>query len=130
MDERQLRRELPSRRETVRRKVCIGGRNLYLDVGFFEDGRPGEIFIVVEKSGDAERFLLDHVARMTSIAVQYGAPLDEIIDGWLWTKGIICGPVVGDPKVKMATSALDYCAKHVLTHYFGRKELEHAHSGD
>ena len=117
------RLELPSHRETVRQKVSIGGRNLYLDVGFYQDKRPGEIFIVVEQSGDTERFLLDHVARMTSIAIQYGAPLDELMEGWLFTKGKIAGPVVGHEHIKFATSALDFVARHILLTYFGRADL-------
>lgn len=120
------RLELPARRETTRLKVRIGGTKLYLDLGFYPEPKAiGEMFIVVERTGGHERFLLDELARMTSLAVQYGAPLEDLMEGWLGTKGKIAGPVEGDERIKFATSALDYVARHVLCHYYGRAELAH-----
>jgi len=124
---RRWREELPAYRETIRQKIKLGGRTAYLDVGFYDGActRIGEVFIVVDKNGSTERFLLDELARMTSVAIQYGAPAEEVIGGWLFTKGSLFGTVLGDDRIKNATSVLDWVARHILVNYYRRNELAH-----
>ena len=86
-------RPMPDRRETQRQKVKIAGQRIYLDVGLYEDGTVGEVFIVCEKTGAGRRWMFDEVARLASKLIQYGCPVEQIAEGWLGTKGDPCGPV-------------------------------------
>ncbi len=116
---------MPDRRETVRQKAVVGGTRLYLDLGLREDGAPGELFLVVEKTGAERRWLYDEVARLASKLLQHGCPLEVIAEGWLGTKGAPCGPVQHAERIKNATSVLDYVARHLLIGYCGREDLAH-----
>jgi len=118
-------RPMPNRRETVRRKVRIGNTKVYFDMGQYPDGTIGELFIVVEKTGADSRWYYDEIARLASKLLQYGCPLDQVAEGWLGTKGKICGAVKGDEKIKMATSVLDFIGRHLLVYHCGRGELGH-----
>lgn len=119
-------RPMPNRRKTVRRKVRIGGTKVYFDMGQYEDGTIGELFIVVERTGSEERWFFDEVARLASKLLQHGCPLDQVAEGWLGTKGKICGVVRGDEKIMMATSVLDFLGRHLLIYHCGRADLAHA----
>lgn len=118
---------MPDRRSTMRQKVTIGRRKLYLDVGFYDDGRVGELFITVERTGSQERWLFDALARCASLALQCGASLDRVAEQWLGTMGKPFGPVQGDDRIKNCRSPLDYIARHLLVHYCGREDLAHTH---
>lgn len=121
------RKHLPDRAPITRQKVRIGKYGVYIDIVFYDQEKTeiGGLFIIVDRNGSTERFLLESLAHMTSVAVQYGAPLENLMDQWIFTKGLIHGPVRGDSRVKSAMSVLDYCARHILVHYFGRDELAH-----
>lgn len=125
MTDTRIERPMPNCRETIRQKVVIGGRRVYLDVGLYEDGQPGEVFIVVEKTGSDERWMFDEVARLASKLLQHGCPLEEVAQGWLGTKGKICGPVQYDVRIKNCTSVLDFTARHLLIYFAGREDLAH-----
>lgn len=116
---------LSDRRETIRQKAVINGRRVYLDVGLYEDGRPGEVFIVVEKTGSEVRWMFDEIARLASKLMQYGCPLEEVAEGWVGTKGKIAGPVTHDERIKNCTSVLDYVGRHLLVNFGGRDDLAH-----
>lgn len=116
---------LSDRRNTIRQKAVINGRRVYLDVGLYEDGRPGEVFIVVEKTGSEVRWMFDEIARLASKLMQYGCPLEEVAEGWVGTKGKIAGPVTHDERIKNCTSVLDYVGRHLLVNFGGRDDLAH-----
>lgn len=118
-------RPLPNRRECLRQKAVIGGVKVYLDIGLHDDGQPGEVFIVVEKTGAQQRWMFDELARLASKLLQQGCPLEEVAQGWLGTKGTPSGPVQGDSRIKNCTSLLDYVARVLLIHYAGREDLAH-----
>ena len=84
-----------------------------------------ELFISIEKTGSQDRWFLDSIARLASLALQHGIPMADICDQWVETKGRPCGMVQGDQFIKMCSSPLDYVAKHLLTHYGGREDLKH-----
>ena len=108
----------------MRQKAHIGGRKVYVEVGFYdpEQTQIGEIFITVDRSGTKERFLIDSLARTASLAIQYGTPVDKVMEQWMGTR-YQGGVVQGDEHVKMCLSTLDYVAKHILIHYCGRMDL-------
>lgn len=118
-------RPMPDRRQTVRRKVRIGSTKVYFDTGLYDDGTIGELFIVVEKTGADSRWYYDEIARLASKLLQHGCPLEQVAEGWLGTRGKICGTVYGDPQIKMATSVLDYIGRHLLVAKCGRLDLAH-----
>ena len=116
---------LPTRRQCVRQAVKIGGKRVYLDVGFYEDGRVGELFLAAEQTGGMTRWLYDEAARSSSKLLQWGAPLEEVIDGWTGSKGSPSGPVQGDARIKYCSSILDYCGRYLGVYYGGREDLAH-----
>lgn len=121
---------LPARRECIRQAVKVGGQRVYLDVGLYEDGRVGEIFLAVEQTGSERRWLYDEAARANSKLLQWGAPLEEVIDGWTGSKGDPSGPVQGDDRIKYCSSILDYCGRYLGVYYGGRDDLAHAKQAD
>ena len=112
---------LPDRRETTRQKLVIrtadGPWNLYVDVGQYDDGTPGELFMVVEKTGASMRALLDEVARGASSELQHGVSIRVLVERWRATKFEPCGPVTGHPAVKFCSSPLDAVAQYLQAEY-------------
>ncbi len=71
-----LRRRLPDTRMPLTHKFDIAGHEGYLTVGLFEDGQPGELFITMAKEGTTIGGLMDTIGTLTSMALQYGVPLE------------------------------------------------------
>ncbi len=74
-----LRRRLPDTRTAVTHKFDIAGHEGYLTVGLFDDGTPGELFITMAKEGSTIGGLMDSIGTLTSLAWQYGVPLDALV---------------------------------------------------
>jgi hypothetical protein len=117
---------LPNRRNHITQKVKIAGqRTLYLSV--HDDARPAEIFLRV-KGPDCSSELIglyDVVARLMSLALQYGAPLEKVGDLLAGAKFAPCGPVSGHDRLKHCTSLPDLIGRHLLVEYCGRHESSH-----
>ena len=77
--ERPLRRRLPDTRASITLKFDISGHEGYITVGLFEDGTPGEVFITMAKQGSTIGGLMDTIATLISLNLQYGVPLDAIV---------------------------------------------------
>lgn len=120
--------ELPARRETIRQAVKIAGHTLYLDVGLYphrKRERVGEVFIVVRRTGEHERALLDTIARMISLGLQHHVPLARYVTMLVGTRFAPAGPVVGDARIKFCTSPLDYVGRYLGVYFCGRDDLAH-----
>ena len=102
------REELPSRRSSWIQKVRIGGQTFYLDVGQYPDGRPGEIFLDASKYGSFTRGICYAFARMTSLALQEGVPLEKIIRMLNSLNFPPNGQVIGSPNCSEATSVANW----------------------
>ncbi|RME95532.1 MAG: vitamin B12-dependent ribonucleotide reductase, partial [Verrucomicrobia bacterium] len=74
-----IRRRLPETRMAVNHKFNIAGHEGYLNVGLFDDGSPGELFITMAKEGSTIGGVMDTVATLTSMALQYGVPLEALV---------------------------------------------------
>jgi ribonucleoside-diphosphate reductase alpha chain len=74
-----LRRRLPDTRTAVTHKFDIAGHEGYLTVGLFDDGTPGELFITMAKEGSTIGGLMDSIGTLTSLAWQYGVPLEALV---------------------------------------------------
>ena len=123
----QKRQRLPDRRKGYIQKSTVGGHKVYLHTGEFEDGALGEIFLDMHKEGAAFRSLMNNFAIAISIGLQYGVPLEEFVDAYVFTRFEPAGPVTGNDSIKHATSILDYIFRELAVSYLGRDDLAHVH---
>lgn len=72
------RHRLPDTRHSVTHKFNISGHEGYVTVGLFDDGRPGELFIKMAKEGSTMSGLADTIGVLTSLALQYGVPVETL----------------------------------------------------
>lgn len=75
-----VRRRMPDTRQSVTHKFDVGGHEGYLTVGLFEDGSPGELFITMAKEGSTIGGLMDVMGTQASMALQYGVPLESLVN--------------------------------------------------
>ena len=117
------RRKLPSRRRGYTQKAIVGGHKVYLRTGEYDDGSLGELFIDMHKEGAAFRSLMNAFAIAVSLGLQYGVPLEEYVDAFVFTRFEPNGLVIGNDRIKMATSIIDYLFRELAVSYLGRNEL-------
>ncbi|RKH41604.1 vitamin B12-dependent ribonucleotide reductase [Corallococcus sicarius] len=101
------RRRLPDERQSITHKFSIGGHEGYLTVGMYEDGAPGELFVVMAKEGSVVSGLMDSFATSVSLALQYGVPLQVLADKFCHTRYEPSG-FTGNPAIPIAKSITDY----------------------
>jgi ribonucleoside-diphosphate reductase alpha chain len=124
------RRSLPNRRRGYTQKAMVGGHKVYLRTGEYSDGSLGEIFIDMHKEGAAFRSLMNSFAIAISLGLQYGVPLEEFVDGFVFSRFEPNGIVTGNDHLKMATSVVDYIFRELAINYLGRYELGHGIKAD
>lgn len=121
-----VRSRLPDRRKGYIQKATVGGHKVYLHTGEFEDGSLGEIFIDMHKEGAAFRSLMNNFAIGVSIGLQYGVPLEEFVDAFVFTRFEPAGQVNGNDRITRATSILDYIFRELAVSYLERDDLAEA----
>ena len=104
---RPLRRRLSETRMAVNHKFNIAGHEGYLNVGLFENGQPGELFITMAKEGSTIGGLMDTIATLTSIALQYGVPLPTLVKKFSHQRFEPSG-LTKNPDIRFASSITDY----------------------
>ncbi len=119
------RESLPNRRDGYTQKVVIGGHKLYLRTGEYPDGRLGEIFLDMHREGAAFRSLMNCFAIAVSLGLQYGVPLEEYLDAFVFTKFEPSGPVVGHDNIKFSDSVIDFVFRELGLQYLSRNEYAH-----
>jgi ribonucleoside-diphosphate reductase alpha chain len=102
-----LRRRLPDTRTAVTHKFDIAGHEGYLTVGLFDDGTPGELFITMAKEGSTIGGLMDSIGTLTSLAWQYGVPLDALVRKFAHQRFEPSG-FTKNPEIRNASSIMDY----------------------
>ncbi|MBN1945803.1 MAG: vitamin B12-dependent ribonucleotide reductase [Bradymonadales bacterium] len=117
------RRRLPNRRGGYTQKASLGNHNIYLRTGEYADGSLGEIFIDMHREGAAFRSLLNCFAIAVSLGLQFGVPLEEYVDAFVFTRFEPSGMVCGHDNIKMATSVIDYIFRELGLSYLGRTDL-------
>ncbi|MEM6947765.1 MAG: hypothetical protein AAF486_06710 [Pseudomonadota bacterium] len=122
-----IRTRLPDRRKGYIQKSTVGGHKVYLHTGEFEDGDLGEIFIDMHKEGAAFRSMMNNFAISVSLGLQYGVPLDEYVDAFVFTRFEPAGDVTGNDRITKATSILDYIFRELAVSYLGREDLAENH---
>jgi ribonucleoside-diphosphate reductase alpha chain len=105
--ERPLRRRLPETRGSITHKFNVAGHEGYLIVGLYEDGRPGELFITMAKEGSTIGGLMDGIGTLTSLALQYGVPLDALVRKFAHVRFEPSG-YTKNPDIRNAASITDY----------------------
>ncbi|MEO0602951.1 MAG: vitamin B12-dependent ribonucleotide reductase, partial [Myxococcota bacterium] len=124
------RRRLPDRRRGYTQKAVVGGHKVFLRTGEYDDGSLGEIFIDMHKEGAAFRSLMNSFAIAISIGLQHGVPLEKFADQFLFSRFEPNGMVMGNERIKMATSIIDYIFRELAINYLGRDELAHVSEED
>jgi ribonucleoside-diphosphate reductase alpha chain len=104
---RAVRRRLPDERRSITHKFSIGGHEGYLTVGMYDDGTPGELFVVMAKEGSVVSGLMDSFATAISLSLQYGVPLQVLVDKFSHTRFEPSG-FTGNPDIPIAKSITDY----------------------
>ncbi len=102
-----VRRKLPDERRAITHKFDIQGHEGYITVGLFEDGQPGEIFLVMAKEGSTISGFADAFAQAISYALQYGVPLQALVDKFSHVRFEPSG-MTRNPEIRFAKSIVDY----------------------
>jgi len=122
---RTNRSTLPNRRQGYTQKAMVGGHKIYLRTGEYPDGSLGEVFVDMHKEGAAFRSLMNSFAIAISLGLQYGVPLEEFVDAFVFSRFEPNGMVTGNDHLKMATSVIDYIFRELAINYLGRYDLGH-----
>jgi ribonucleoside-diphosphate reductase alpha chain len=118
---RPIRRKLPDERRSITHKFSIGGHEGYLTVGMYDDGKPGEIFLVMAKEGSTISGLMDAFATSISLALQYGVPLKVLTDKFSHSRFEPSG-YTGNPEIPYAKSIMDYIFRWLASKFLSDEE--------
>lgn len=119
------REKLPAERRSITHKFEIAGHDGYITVGMYEDGRPGEIFLVMAKEGSTISGLMDAFATSVSIALQYGVPLKALVDKFVHTRFEPSG-FTKNREIPIAKSITDYIFRWLASKFLSKEEQREA----
>jgi ribonucleoside-diphosphate reductase alpha chain len=109
---RAVRRHLPDQRRGITHHFTLGGQEGYLIIGVYDDGAPGEIFIIMAKEGSTISGLMDSFATVVSLALQHGVPLELLCKKFSHTRFEPSG-WSGNPEIGYAHSLMDYLFRYL-----------------
>ncbi len=121
VESRPVRRHLPVERHSITHKFSVAGHEGYLTIGMYEDGTPGEIFIVMAKEGSTLSGVMDSFATTCSMALQYGVPLKVLVDKFSHTRFEPSG-FTSNPQVPYAKSIMDYIFRYLASKFLPADE--------
>ncbi len=117
-----IRHRMPDTRMSLTHRFEIAGHEGYITVGLYEDGQPGELFITMSKEGSTIGGLMDTVGTLTSIALQYGVPLESLAKKFAYQRFEPSG-FTKNPDIRHATSITDYVFRWLACQFIkGYKE--------
>jgi ribonucleoside-diphosphate reductase alpha chain len=122
-DGQPKRRYLPVERHAITHKFSVAGHEGYLTIGMYEDGTPGEIFIVMAKEGSTLSGVMDSFATTCSLALQYGVPLKVLVDKFSHTRFEPSG-FTSNPQVPYAKSIMDYIFRYLASKFLPAEEAK------
>jgi ribonucleoside-diphosphate reductase alpha chain len=105
--ERPLRRRLPDTRNAITHKFDVAGHEGYITAGLYADGQPGEVFITMAKEGSTIGGLMDAIATLVSVSLQYGVPVDSLVRKFEHVRFEPAG-MTRNSEIPMAKSLVDY----------------------
>jgi ribonucleoside-diphosphate reductase alpha chain len=117
------RRRLPDERQSITHKFDIAGHEGYITVGLYEDGQPGELFLTMAKEGSTISGFADAFAQAISYALQYGVPLQDLVDKFSHVRFEPSG-MTKNPDVRFAKSIVDYIFRWLATKFLS-PEAQH-----
>lgn len=118
------RKTLPAKRRGFTQKAKINGQAIFLRTGEYTDGTLGEIFVDLAKEGSTVRSLMNCFAIAISVGLQYGVPLEEFVEKFVFTRFEPSG-MVDHPNIKTTTSIVDFVFRSLAYEYLGRTDLVH-----
>jgi len=107
VEQRPVRRRLPQDCRSLRHKFDIAGHEGYIHIGLYDDNTPGELFIKIAKEGSTIAGLMDTIGILTSMALQYGVPLDVLVSKFSHVRFEPSG-FTKNPEIPIAKSLIDY----------------------
>jgi ribonucleoside-diphosphate reductase alpha chain len=116
-----VRRRLPASRQAICHKFDIAGHEGYLHVGFYEDGTAGEIFIKMAKEGSTVSGLMDTIGVLTSMALQFGVPLEVLVQKFSHVRFEPSG-FTKNPEIPIAKSLIDYIFRFMGSQFLGAEQ--------
>jgi len=120
---RAVRRKLLDERRAITHKFDIQGHEGYITVGIYEDGTPGEIFLVMSKEGSTISGLMDAFATSISLALQYGVPLEVLVKKFAHTRFEPSG-FTKNPEIPIAKSITDYIFRWLASKFLSGTQQE------
>ena len=120
-----MRHRLPDERQAITHKFDIAGHEGYITVGLYETGAPGEIFLVMAKEGSTISGFADAFAQAVSYALQYGVPLQVLVDKFSHVRFEPAG-ITKNPNVRVAKSIVDYVFRWMATKFLSPEAQYHA----
>ncbi|MGL4745129.1 MAG: vitamin B12-dependent ribonucleotide reductase, partial [Dermatophilaceae bacterium] len=128
---RPTRERLPKRRVSQTTSFTVGGAEGYLTAGTYDDGRLGELFLKFGKQGSTLAGVMDAFSIVTSVALQYGVPLETFVEKFTNMRFEPAG-MTDDPDVRMAQSLMDYVFRRLALDYldFGTRSFMGIHTAD
>jgi ribonucleoside-diphosphate reductase alpha chain len=105
--ETRTRRPMSDTRMSITHKFEIAGHEGYITAGLYPDGQPGEVFVQMSKEGSTIGGLMDTVATLTSMALQYGVPLEQLVNKFAYQRFEPSG-YTRNPNIRTAFSITDY----------------------
>src|SRR5687767_14087503 len=119
-----VRRKLPDERHAITHKFDIAGHEGYITVGLFENGQPGEIFLVMAKEVSTISGFADAFAPAISYALQYGVPLQVLVDKFSHVRFEPSG-MTRNPEIRFAKSIVDYIFRWLATKFLSAEAQFH-----
>ncbi|HEY7512961.1 MAG TPA: vitamin B12-dependent ribonucleotide reductase, partial [Vicinamibacteria bacterium] len=120
---RPARRKLPDERHAITHKFSIAGHEGYITVGMYEDGKPGEIFLVMAKEGSTISGLMDAFATSISMALQYGVPLEALVEKFSHVRFEPSG-FTKNSEIPYAKSITDYIFRWLASKFLSSEHQE------
>jgi ribonucleoside-diphosphate reductase alpha chain len=120
-----VRHKLPDERHAITHKFDIAGHEGYITVGLFDNGQPGEIFLVMAKEGSTISGFADAFAQAISYALQYGVPLQALVDKFSHVRFEPSG-MTRNPEIRFAKSIVDYIFRWLATKFLSAEAQFHA----
>jgi len=123
--ERPLRRRLPDTRSAKTHKFDVAGHEGYITVGLYDDGQPGEVFIRIAKEGSTIGGLMDTIATLVSVSLQYGVPVESLVRKFEHVRFEPSG-MTRNPEIPIAKSLVDYIFRWLAMEFVPGYRAQHS----
>ncbi len=112
-----VRRRMPAERQSLTHKFSIAGQEGYITAGTYADGTVGEIFLTdIGKEGSTLRGMMNAFATAVSMGLQYGVPLDVLVDKFSYMRFDPEG-ITKNPEIPFAKSMPDYIMRWLASRF-------------